>query len=194
MKVQILKAIFLSPKNNKKADKLCMKFSSTSNASFKMNATIFCCSFFFEEWLYPLVRINKTVNEHTVNYHPSPSELTSTIHPLIFPWTPKGYISPAYFLNCFSRNYIYPTMFAEKFQIHGVKITEKYICESKNSICSFLILHPPRPKKKKSPPGFYHYHSRQKEIIHFPQTTFFENLFFPSRKGGGLWSWKINQS
>ena len=165
-----------------------MKFSSTSNASFKMNATIFCCSFFFEEWLYPLVRINKTVNEHTVNYHPSPSELTSTIHPLIFPWTPKGYISPAYFLNCFSRNYIYPTMFAEKFQIHGVKITEKYICESKNSICSFLILHPPPspppPKKKKNLPQVFIITTQgRRKLSISPKQRFLKIYFSPAESG-----------
>ena len=172
----------MSPKNNKKADKLCMKFSSTSNASFKMNATIFCCSFFFEEWLNSLVRINKTVNEHTINYHPSPSELTSRIHPLIFPWTPKGYISPAYFLNCFSKNYIYPTMFAEKFQIHGVKITGKYICESKNSICSFLILHPP-PKKKTSP-RFLSLPLKAEGNYPFSPNNVFLKSIFPQQKGG----------
>ena len=41
---------------------------------FKINAPIFCCSIFFEKCLNPQVRINKMVNEHTVYYHPSPSE------------------------------------------------------------------------------------------------------------------------
>ena len=31
-------------------------------------------------------------------------------------------------------------MVAEKFQIHGVKVTVKCICESKNWICSFLLM------------------------------------------------------
>ena len=49
--------------------------------------------------LNPQVKINKMVNEHTVDYTPpSPSELTSRIHPLIFLWTPKEFIfSPEYF-------------------------------------------------------------------------------------------------
>ena len=71
------------------------------------------------------------VHEHTVNYHPSPPELTSIIHLVIFLWTPKGFISPEYFLNFFLKP-VYPTMVAEKFQIYGVKITNKYICESEN--------------------------------------------------------------
>ena len=67
------------------------------------------------------------VNEHTVDYHPSPSELTSRIHPLIFLWAAKGFIfSPECFLNFFKP--AFRTMVAEKFQIHGVEITEKWMC------------------------------------------------------------------
>ena len=39
------------------------------------------------------------INKHTDHYHPSPSELTSRIDPLIFLWTPKGFISPESFLK-----------------------------------------------------------------------------------------------
>ena len=37
---------------------------------------------------------------------------------------------------------VYSTMVAEKFQIYDVKITGKYIYESKNWICSFLLMSP----------------------------------------------------
>ena len=37
----------------------------------------------------PLVSISKMVNEHAVDYHPSPSEFISTIHPLMFLRTPR---------------------------------------------------------------------------------------------------------
>ena len=77
------------------------------------------------------------VNEHTVDYHPSSSESTWSIHSLIFQWTPEGFISPEHFVKP-----VYPTMFAEKFQIYGIKVTGKYICESKNWICSFLLMYP----------------------------------------------------
>ena len=40
--------------------------------------------------------------------HPSPSEFTSRTHPLIFLWTPKGLISPEYFLIFFSNLCIPP--------------------------------------------------------------------------------------
>ena len=45
------------------------------------------------------------LNKHIVDYHPSPSQLTSRI-PLIFLLTPKGFISPDYFLNFFLNLYI----------------------------------------------------------------------------------------
>ena len=82
------------------------------------------------------------VNKHTLHCHPSPSELISRIHPLIFLiflWTQRGLISPEYFLNFFLK-LVYPTMVAEKFHIYGVKITGKYIFESKN--LNLFILSP----------------------------------------------------
>ena len=63
-------------------------------------------------------------------------------------------------------------MVAEKFHIHDVKITEKYIVSQKIETAYFYSC----------PPG-YHYHSRQEEITHFPQTMLFENLFFPAESG-----------
>ena len=61
---------------------------------FKLSAPIFSCFIFFEEYLNSQVRINKMIKKLTVDYDPIPSELTSRIHPLIFLWTPKGFISP----------------------------------------------------------------------------------------------------
>ena len=66
-------------------------------------------------------------------------------------------------------------MVAKKIQIHSVKITGKYICESKK--LNLFTLSP----KENSAPGFYHHHSRQKEITHFSQTKCFE------KRGRGLW-------
>ena len=61
-----------------------MKVSSTSIQVcrsayipyFKINTPIFYCLFVYKEYLNPQVRINKIGNEHTVDYHPSPSKLT----------------------------------------------------------------------------------------------------------------------
>ena len=35
------------------------------------------------------------INKHTVDYHPSPLRLTSTIHPLIILWTREGFTDPS---------------------------------------------------------------------------------------------------
>ena len=81
------------------------------------------------------------VNKHTVGYHPSSSQLTSRIHPLIFLWSPKGFISPESFLNFFLN--LYYTKVEEKFQIYGVKIIEH------------LLIFTYTPKQN-SAPVFYH--------------------------------------
>ena len=125
--------------------------------------------------LNPQVKINKMINEHTVNYHPSPSELTSRIHPLIFLWTPRGFIfTPECFLNFLKP--IFRTMVAEKFQIPGVKITGKCIFWVKK-LNLFIFTYVP---KQKSLPDSYHYYCRQEEVNHFPQKWFF---IFPQQKG-----------
>ena len=48
------------------------------------------------------------VNKYTFDYHPSPSQFVSRIHPLIFPWTPKGFFFPESFLNFFLNLYVPP--------------------------------------------------------------------------------------
>ena len=77
--------------------------------------------------------------------HPFPSELASQIQSLIFLWTPRGFslqnTSWIFSQTCISHQ-LYPTMVAEKFQIYNVKITGRYICETKNWISSFLLMSP----------------------------------------------------
>ena len=142
-----------------------MKFSSSTDTSvqrclyplFQNQRLHFCCPLFFEEYLNPQVRITKIVNEHTVDYHPSPSGLTSRIHPLKF-----------LCFYCFS---------VFMFQIYGVKITRKYICKSKKWICSFLLtlLSKVLPQVRITP--------KQKQITHFSRTDFFE-IYFPTAERG----------
>ena len=48
------------------------------------------------------------VIRHTPDYQPSPSQLISTIHPLIFLWTSKGFVSPESFFIFFLNLYIPP--------------------------------------------------------------------------------------
>ena len=121
------------------------------------------------------------VNEHTVDYDPSSLELTSGIHHLIFLWTPKGFIlSPECFLNFVKP--AFRTMIAEKFQIHGLTITRKCICESQSWICSFLFM---SLSKNLSQVLVIATAGRGKLTIS-PKQYFFK--FFLSRNGGGLWS------
>ena len=70
-------------------------------------------------------------------------------------------------------------MAAEKFQILGVKITGKYICELKSWICLVLLM---SPSKTLPQILIITYHSRQGEITHFPQ-CFFKIYFSPSERG-----------
>ena len=100
------------------------------------------------------------------------------MHPLIFLWTPKDFISPEYFLNFFLKP-VYTTMITETFQIHGGRITGKYNCETKNWICSFLLM----PPYSTFLQVFYYHYSRHKEITFFPETTVFENPFSPVERG-----------
>ena len=61
-----------------------------------------------------------------------------------------------------------------------VKITGKYICESKNWMLIFS--HAP---KQNSAASFYHYSPpRQKEITHSSWTAFSQDLYFLGKKGG----------
>ena len=150
-----------------------------------------CRNFFSDIWmkcLNPQVRINDMVNEHTVDYHPSPSELTSRIHPLVFLWTTKGFIfSPQYFLNLIWNLYIAPWL-RKSFKFTVLRLLENtFVSQKIESL--FIFTYVP---KQKSLLGSYHYHSRQEEISLLPHTTFF--VFFLSRKEGGLWSWKNDQN
>ena len=73
---------------------------------FMINPSIFCCPLFSENYLNSKDRINQVVNKHTVDYHPSPSQLISRILPLIFRLTPTGLIFPESLLNFFLNLYI----------------------------------------------------------------------------------------
>ena len=156
---------------------------------FKIDTPILCCLLFFKEYLNPLVRINKMGKEHTVDYHPSPSKLTSRIHPLVFLWTSKRFISPEYFLKFSSNLYIYPTNNGCGKQApqgrRGAGDMDPTLFEI--VLCQGLLEQTLMKRKIE----FFHFCSfpkaklshRQKEITHFTQTAFSENLFFPNHKG-----------
>ena len=150
---------------------------------FKINTPIFCCFIFFEECLNHQVRIYKMLIKHTVDYHPSPSEITSGIHSFIFLWTSRGFMFPEYFLIFFSNLYI-SRWLKKLFQIHGVQIIGKYIYESKNWIWSLLLIPPSKTLSQVfivATPG------RSKLPIS-PKESFLKIYFSPA------WSWKYDQN
>ena len=117
---------------------------------FIINAPIFCRPLFSENYLNPQVRINK----HTVGYHPSSSQLTSRIHPLILLWTPKGFIFPESFLNFFLDLFIPPwlrksfkfmvlRLLANTFVSQKIESVQFYSCPQAKLSPRFLSL-PPR--------------------------------------------------
>ena len=73
-------------------------------------------------------------------------------------------------------------MVAEKFQIDSVKVTGKYICETKK-LNLFIFTHAPR---QNSPPGFYHYHPGRRKSPIPPKKHFLKIYCLPSRKRGGV--------
>ena len=137
-----------------------------------MYVSIFCCTLFSEKYLNPQVRINKMENKHTVDYHPNPSKLTSMIHPLIFLWIPKGFVSPESFWNFFLNLYITPWLWKSfKFKVlrilantfvgQKIKSVYFYSCLQAKLFSRFLSLLP-----------------RQNKITHSSRTAFSEDLFF----------------
>ena len=47
-------------------------YKDASIPYFKINTPFFWCPLFFEEYLNPQIRTNKTVDKHSVDYHPIP--------------------------------------------------------------------------------------------------------------------------
>ena len=117
----------------------------------------FLLSTLSENYLNSQVRINKMVNKHTVDYHPSPSQLISRIHPLIFLWTPKGHISPESFLNFFLNLYI-PPWLQKSFKFIVLRLLEIHRWVKKLNLFNFT--HAP----KQNSAGFYHYPPGRREL------------------------------
>ena len=165
-----------------------MKFSSIFNTSVQRSyifyfkiGTLILSPFFWklssENYLNSQVRINKMVNKHTVDYHPSSSQLTSRIYPLRFLCTPRGFIFSESFLNFFLNLYIPPWLW-KSFKVIVLRLLQ-YICESKNWICSFLIMHP----RKTLPQVFIIILQADGNCPFLPNSVFWR-YFFLRRKGG----------
>ena len=143
---------------------------------FKINPAIFCCLLFFEECINPQVRINKMVNEHTLDYHPSLSELTSKINLLIFLSTPNGFISSEYFLYFFSIPYV-PPWFQKSFKSMVLRLLANTFVSQKIESVHYSC------HQAQLSPMFFSLSPKQKELNQFYQTAFPENLCFLQQKG-----------
>ena len=132
--------------------------------------------------------IYKMVSKHTIDYHPSPSKSISRIHPLIFLWTPKEFISPVSFLNFFL---VYSIMVAEKFQIYSVQINANAFVSQKLESVHYYSC----PQSKTLPQIFIIIPQGDKNCLFLLNSVFWRR-FFPRRNewGRGLWSWKYHQN
>ena len=114
-------------------------------------------------------------------------ELTPKLNSCIIPSVPNFKINtPIFCCPLFSENYlnpqakpVYSTMVVEEFQIYGVEITGKYICESKNRICSFL----PMPPNKTLPQVFIISPQADRNYPFLVSRLFWRSIF-PQQKGG----------
>ena len=144
---------------------------------FKINPPIFCCPLFSKNYLNHQVKINKMVNKHLVDYHPSPSQWISRIQPLIFLWTPKGFISLESFLNFFLNLYVLPSL-RKSFKFIVLILLQIHLWVKKYL---FIFTHAP---KQNSPPGFYYCPPGRRELSIPPEQRFLKT-FFLRRKGEG---------
>ena len=128
------------------------------------------------------------VNKHTVDYHPSPSQLISSIHYLIYLWTLKGFIRSESSLNFFLNLYILLWL-QKSFKFMVLRLLQINFWVKKLNL--FIFTHAP---KQNFPPGFYHYPPGRRESP-IPHKQSFLKIFLPEeRVGRGLWSWKKYQN
>ena len=93
-----------------------------------------------------------------------------------FPWTPREFISPEFFLNFFLNICI---VHLGRIKVSKCQDYCKYICESKNWICSFLIM----PPSKILPQVFIIILQAGGNCPFLPNSVFWR-YFFLRRKGG----------
>ena len=87
----------------------------------------------------------------------------------------KGVYFAIIFLEFFVKT-VYLTMVAKKFQIHAVKITRKYICQSKDWICLFM------PPSKSVPQVFIITNPGRRKLSIYPIQSVLKMHFLSSRE------------
>ena len=100
----------------------------------------------------------------------------------------QGVYHSRIFLNLFGKP-VYSTIVAEKFQSYEVRITAKHICESKNSIWSFLLMSP----SKTLPQAFIITPQSEGNYSFLPKSVFPRSFFFAQQKGGGVWIMELKK-
>ena len=144
---------------------------------FKTNPPIFCCPLFSDNYLNPQVRINKMVNKYSVDYQPNPSQLIWRIHRLMFPWTPKGFISPESFLNFFLNPYI-PLWLRKSFKFILLRLLQIHLWVKKLESVHFYSCH-----QAKLCPMFLSLSRRETGIAYSSRTAFLEYIFSWGERG-----------
>ena len=116
------------------------------------------------------------INRHTVDYHPSLSQLTSKIHPFLFLWTRNGFISPEYFLIFFSNLYI-PPWLQKSFKFMVLRLLANTFVNQRVESVHFYSC-----PEQNSPPCSYHYPKGRTKFPIPPKLRFLKVYFFPNEK------------
>ena len=116
------------------------------------------------------------VNKHTVDYHSSPSQLTSRIHPVIILWTPRGFISSESFLNFFLSLYI-PSWLRKSFEYMVLRLLANRFISQKIESLHFYSC-----SQAKLSSRFLLLPSQAQGNHQFLRKAFSEDLFFPQQK------------
>ena len=117
------------------------------------------------------------INKNIVDYHPSPSQLISMIHTLIYLWTRKGFISPESFLKLFL-NLHTPTWLRKSFKFIVLRLLANTFVSQKIKSVHFYSC----PQEKLTP-SFYHYLLGRWELPILSAQRFLKK-FFPKEKVG----------
>ena len=160
-----------------------MKFSTTSNTKvqrclyplFQNQRPRFLPLHLFEKCLNPQVRSNKMVNEHTVVYHPSPSESTSRIHPPHISMDSEGVYLSIIFL--FSRLYI--SLWLQKsFKFRALRLLENTSVSQKTESVHFYSY-----SQTKVFPQVFIISTLGRRNYAFRRNNVFQKSIFPQQKG-----------
>ena len=119
------------------------------------------------------------VKNYTIDYHPSPLQLLSRTHPLIFLWTPKGFISPECFLRFFLKLYI-PSWLQKSFKFSVLRLlANTFVSKKIESVHFYSFL------QAKLSSRFWSLYTPQAEGNYpFPlNSVFWRSIFYPAERG-----------